>query len=357
METKMNSKIELHKKFWRGEGPGLILIPPSRTELYDLNNYPKRFYDPQLMWETEFKRAQEVINWPTDGIPTGRANLGVILVPAMAGQSFSTPEDSMPWPGEPMSPDQIRAIRNTDLEKSEIYSLVAGFYKIHNQTGNQRVYAYTPDNQGVFDIAHLLYGDEIFLEILNTEKGNWVSELMEISLELYIRATQLFKKEAGEEPGTMIHGHGTEQGVYFPHAGTRISEDTAILLSPEMIEQSIIPYIKRSIEPFGGGFLHYCGYHPTFFDQLTALPEIKAIDLGNPEKYDIQKLLERCAETNTILYSRVAEKPGENWKDYTKRISSLVKASGARVILRPKIFPDSKEECREMLNMWHSLTS
>ncbi|MFO7757268.1 MAG: hypothetical protein R6V26_02125, partial [Roseovarius sp.] len=159
-----------------------------------------------------------------------------------------------------MSPDQISAIRNTNLEKSEIFSLVAGFYKIHNQTSNQQVYKYTPDNQGVFDIAHLLYGDEIFLEILNTEKGNWVSELMEISLELYIRSTKLFKREAGEKPGTMIHGHGTEQGVYFPHAGTRISEDTAILLSPEMIEHSIIPYIKRSVQPFGGGFLHYCGY-------------------------------------------------------------------------------------------------
>lgn len=352
----MNNRIELHKKFWKGEGPSLILIPPSRAELYDLNNYPKRFYDPQLMWETEYKRAEKVIGWPTDGIPTVRSNLGVILAPAMAGQSFSTPEDSMPWPGEPMSPDQIRAIRKTELEKSEIFSLVTGFYKIHKKTGNQHVFPYAPDNQGVFDIAHLLYGDEIFLEILNTEKGNWVSELMEISLELYIRVTKLFKEEAGEVPGTMIHGHGTEQGVYFPHAGTRISEDTAILLSPEMIEQSIIPYIKRSVEPFGGGFLHYCGSHPTFFDQVTALPEIRAIDLGNPEKHDTRILLERCAETDTVFYSRVAEKPGENWKDYIKRIGSLVKTCGARVILRPKVFPDSKEECREMQDLWHSLT-
>lgn len=179
---------------------------------------------------------------------------------------------------------------------------------------------------------------------------------MEISLELYIRATQLFKKKAGEVTGTMIHGHGTEQGIYFPHAGARVSEDTAILLSPEMIEQSIIPYIKRSVQPFGGGFLHFCGYHPTFFDQLTALPEIKAIDLGNPEKYDTRKLLERCAETNTVLYSRVAEKPGEKWKEYILRTGSLVKETGARIVLRPRLFPASREECREMQDVWHDVT-
>jgi hypothetical protein len=353
----MNRKIEIHKKFWQGEGPCLILIPPSRAELYDLNNYPRRFHSPQLMWETEYQRAQAVIEWPTDGIPTVRSNLGVIVVPAMAGLSFLTPEYSMPWPGEPMSPDQIRAILHKDLTKSEVFRLAANFHKIHMESGEQQIASYLPDNQGVFDIAHLLYGDEIFLDILNTEEGNWFPELMEISLELYIRTTILLKNESKEKLENMIHGHGTEQGIYFPHAGTRISEDTAILLSPEMIEQSIIPYIIRSIQPFGGGFLHYCGFHPSLFDQLTALPEIKAIDLGNPEKYNTRQLMERCAETSTVLYSRISEEPGENWKEYIKRIGSLVADTGARVILRPLVIPDTKEECKEMLEMWHEITS
>ena len=353
----MINKIEIHKKFWRGEGPSLILIPPSQKELYDLNNYPRRFHSPQLMWETEYKRAQAVIGWPTDGIPTVRSNLGVIVVPAMAGQSFHTPEDSMPWPGEPMNPDQIRAMLHKDLTESEVFRFAESFYKIHKESGEQQIAAYIPDNQGVFDIAHLLYGDEIFLDILNDEEGNWVSELMEISLDLYIRTTKLFKEVLNEKFETMIHGHGTEQGIFFPQAGTRISEDTAILLSPEIIEQSIIPYIIRSVQPFGGGFLHYCGYHPFLFDQLTALPEIKAIDLGNPEKYNTRRLLERCAETGTVLYSRIAAEPSESWKEYIKRLGYMVSDSGARVILRPLVFPEMEEECKEMQDIWHELTS
>jgi len=352
----MTEKIALHKKFWQGEGASLILIPPSHTELYDLNNYPKRFYDPQLMWETEYKRAQAVIGWPTDGIPTVRSNLGVITIPAIAGLPFSTPKDSMPWPGRPLAMDEIRAARNKNLVESEVFRLAAGFYNIHRESGEKQIAAYLPDTQGVFDIAHLLYGDEIFTSVLDTEEGNWFSELMEISLQLYIRATKALKAEHKEEFGTMVHGHGTEQGVYFPNAGARISEDTAILLSPEMIEHSIIPFIKRSVQPFIGGFVHYCGYHPALFDQLTALPEIKAIDLGNPEKYNTRLLLERCAETGTVLYSRIAEKLGENWTEYVDRIGSLVASTGARVILRPKVFHESREECRKMLNHWHDLT-
>ena len=92
----MVNKIELHAKFWKGNKHSLILIPPFKEDLYDLNNYPARFHDPKLMWESEIRRARAVIDWPTDGIPTVRPNLGVITIPAMAGQTFTTPPDSMP---------------------------------------------------------------------------------------------------------------------------------------------------------------------------------------------------------------------------------------------------------------------
>ena len=67
--------------------------------------------------------------------------------------------------------------------------------------------------------------------------------------------------------------------------------------------------------------------------------------------------MERCAETGTVLYSRIAAEADEDWKKYIDRIGSLVSDTGARVILRPLVFPDSKQECQEMLDLWHQLTS
>jgi len=131
----MGNKFELHKKFWNGEGPCLILIPPLKADLYDLDNYPARFRDPRLMWESEIRRAKGVIDWPTDGIPTVRPNLGVITIPAMAGQSFTTPPGSMPWPGKPLSRNRIKELANKDILNSEIFRLAADFYRIHVDSG------------------------------------------------------------------------------------------------------------------------------------------------------------------------------------------------------------------------------
>jgi hypothetical protein len=353
----LNDKLELHKRFWRGEGPCLILIPPFREELYDLNDYPARFYDPTLMWKSEIRRAKGVIDWPTDGIPTVRPNLGVITIPAMAGQSFKTPPGSMPWPGMPLTREEIGELSLKDITGSSVFHLISEFYRIHRESGLKEVYPYLPDTQGVFDIAHLLYGDQIFYDVFDNEEGNWFTELMKISLGLYLKASRELKLLLSEGLNFMVHGHGTEQGVYFPHCGARVSEDTAILLSPEMIQESIIPFIKMSVDPFEGGFLHFCGHHPTIFSQFSELPEIKAIDMGNPEKYETKWVFERCAETNTVLYSRIAGNPGESWREYTKRIGELVSQTGARVILRPRVFPDTREECREMLEMWHEMTT
>ncbi|MDR2232910.1 MAG: hypothetical protein LBE56_07290 [Tannerella sp.] len=315
------TKSDLHKQFWSGQGPCLIFIPPAKMELYDLNDYEYRFYHPEAMWAHEMSRAVKVLDWPTDGIPTVRPNLGVVFLPAIAGQTFQIEANSMPWPGTPLSREQIRLIDKISISETDIYALLDSFYNIHFQHDESQIAPYVADTQGVFDIAHLLYGDEIFYELIDDSQNGWLEELMEIVTRLYDSVTGMIKKVIGESPDQMIHGHGTEQGLFFPEAGIRLSEDTATLLSPEMIERLIIPAIRNCVkEPNKGVFLHYCGLHPTFFDQLTAMPEVKAIDLGNPEMYDLSAVLRRCAETNTVLYSRIAVEKYEKWRTYTERV-------------------------------------
>ncbi len=353
---KTADKIVSHDAFWRGNGPSLLFIPQNDGPLYDMTDYKSRFNDPCLMWEGEMDRSRSAVDWPTDGIPAIRPNLGVIVVPALGGQDFEVTAESMPWPGHPMSFEEICSIRSKDMTSSPVYALLEGFYRYNDLHADPEIKAYMADNQGVFDIAHLLYGDDIFYSLMDPDKAGEVKEIMEVSLDLFLRASWAMKKFNHESDGTMIHGHGTPQGLYFPQAGIRISEDTATLLSPEMIEETILPYVERSVEPFGGAFLHYCGLHPTIFDQLTGLSCIKAVDLGNPEKYDLEYLLKRCAQTDTVFYCRIPGQEGEHWRDYTLRIGRMVAETGARVVMRPLIVPPTREECEEMLGIWHELT-
>ena len=367
-EMTTAEKIEKHKAFWEGKGPSLILIPPSRdmneiwqVQIYNTSEYKERFYNPEKMWGAEMERARPVLDWPSDGIPTVRPNLGVIFVPTMAGQSYEIREGQMPWCGEPLGPEQIRASRNVDVTQTELMRLAAEFYRIHSERGDGEVAAYQPDTQGVFDIAHLIYGNAIFYDIMDEKKTGWIDELLEICLDLMVRAVRYVKELIGEEKTSMIHGHGTEQGVYFPNAGLRISEDSPAMISPELIDRFVIPHIERCAEEFGGVFMHYCGRHEYFFERLCRCKGVQAIDLGNPEMYDTRWLFELCGQTNTVLYSRIAagekEKKERDWEAYVRRLAHLVKNRGARCILRPLVFPESREECAAMRELWHELTA
>jgi hypothetical protein len=356
LTVTIDAKIKRHEAFWRGEGSSLILIPAEAQDLYDLHNYPERFHNPRAMWESEICRARPVIDWPTDGIPCVRPNLGVIFVPAVAGLGYRLPEAAMPWPGEPLAREAIRAAALENMGKSETMLLAEAFYDIHDESDEKEIVAYQADTQGVFDIAHLLYGEELFYELADPGAREWIGELLDISREFYVQATLCMKKWLGEPANSMIHGHGTSQGVFFPDAGVRSSEDTVTLISPTMIEEHILPQIQRTTERLGGIFTHFCGKHPTLLDQLCGLNTVRAIDLGNPEYHDTREVMKTCAKTGTVLYSRIAAELGENWQGYMQRLAGLVRETGARVILRPLVTPATREESEEMLHFWHENT-
>jgi hypothetical protein len=346
--------IVAHEKFWRGEGPCLILVPTGEMAQFDTEGYPRRFENPELMWEAEMRRARAVLDWPTDGIPTVRPNLGTTFIPAIAGQNCIVQEGQMPWPGEELSREAIRRIPNIDVAGSKLMRLALQFYDVHRAASSDEVVAYHPDTQGIFSIAHLLYGNQIFLDLVDDPE--WVRELMEIVLELHGRVVRRLKSHLGERPNAMIHGHGTPQGVYFPSTGVRLSEDTATIVSPKMVEEFVLPYLERALAPFDGAFVHYCGRHPFLFERLCRSPRVRAIDLGNPGMYDPRWLLEQCAETGTVLFSVVASVEGENWRDYMGRLAGLIRETGARLILRPAVFPKTREDCARMHDLWHEWT-
>lgn len=353
----MNDKLERHRQFWEGRGPSLLLTTPDGGPLYDTADYRRRFDEPQAMWDAEMRRAELLLDWPTDGVPTVRPNLGVVFVPAIAGQAYQIADGQMPWPGRPLSREALRASRSVDVASAELMRRAETFYDIHRRHGTAAIAAYHPDTQGVFDIAHLLYGDDLLAAMAGDEAEQAdVCETLETCLDLYLRITWRIKALLNEPAERMLHGHGTPQGIYFPQGGTRVSEDTATLLSPAMLDRFVMPYIERAMAPFAGGFMHFCGLHKAFFERLCQTKLVRAIDLGNPEKYDTGWLLARCAESGTVLYSRLPALEGESGVDYVVRIGRLVRQAGARVALRCTVTPRDRDEARQMLDLWRELT-
>ena len=144
-------KKRVHERFWQGEGPCLILIPPP--EPAETTEYLERFAEPRLMWEHEVRRARAVADWPTDGIPTVRPNLGVVFVTSLVGQGYELIEGQYPWSGAPLSESAIREIARIDFTQQDLMQRAAALYAYHDLSGEKDIAPYPPDNQGVFDSA------------------------------------------------------------------------------------------------------------------------------------------------------------------------------------------------------------
>ena len=354
--TDFKAKKDFHKAFWEGKTPSLILIPRS-DESYNLSEYQECFYNPSKMLDSEISRSSGIDDWPTDGIACVRPNLGTIFIPSALGQTYLIQKDSMPWPGPNLTREQLKEIQKQDYLKSELISLALKFYHLFFKGNLNNITAYLPDTQGVFDIAHLLYGDNIFYDIADPAQHRWLEKFLSEVMQIYITISRHLKEVLKEPKTQMIHAHGTTQGIYFPNAGVRQSEDTATLLSPKMIDDFVVPYIKDITNYFGGSFIHYCGKHEYLFEALIKINGVRAIDLGNPEMYDIRWLLQKFAATGTVFYGKIPSEPGQSWECYIKRLGGLVKDTKSRCILRPAIIPVEYEECKKMVDMWHELTA
>lgn len=354
----MQERIQRQEAFGKDEGPNLILIPPSSGELHLLENYRRQYEDPQPMWEVQVRRTACIRDWPTDGIPTIRPNLGVTFIPSIMGQPVIVTDGAMPCPGEHLTEEAIRRAPEIDPERSDVWKRAAAIYAIHAQSGHARtIRPYLPDTQGVFDIAHLIYGDEIFIDLASPDRQQWVRELMDICGRMYVKVSRRLKKIFGEEDVRMFHGHGRSQGVLFLTAGVGIAEDTATLISPTMIREHILPAIERAVEPFGGAFVHCCGHHSMLFESLCRMPEVRAIDLGDPGQYDTRWLLQKCAESDTVFFGRLAGRDGEDWQGYICRLAEHCRDFGARCILQPTIFPADADHAADTQKIWHDLTA
>lgn len=209
--------------------------------------------------------------------------------------------------------------------------------------------------EGADDLAHLLLGSEIFALMMDDEDST--ERVLDFCTEVFIEATRMFKELIGESGTSMFHGHGMTRGVWFPHCGARISEDSATLLSAEMVERLCVPRIARALSVFGKGFLHYCGHRPDILEMFCRMPEVAVLNLGNPELYDLEALFRICGTYDTVLFQHFERNHGETFDVYLERIAGLATRHGTRCILIAPDCPENTSEQKRVVERWHELTS
>jgi hypothetical protein len=192
---------------------------------------------------------------------------------------------------------------------------------------------------------------------LLADQSKQVLTVQERSLQLFLTATRFFKDLLGEQSNSMVHGLGMPIGVWFPDTGARISEDSATLISEQMIRTFCLPLIQRAAKPFWRLFMHYCGYHPGLLKMVCNMEEISTLNLGNPEMYDLEELFFLCGRSGTVFFGHLPLLDGEDGESYLERLADLSTRHRTRLILVSDYHPGEREEKVVLVERWHRLTA
>ena len=163
-----------------------------------------------------------------------------------------------------------------------------------------------PDNQGPFDLAHLIWGQEIFYALY--DHPDVVHQLLDLATETYIEFSHFYKQKLGEPADSAYH----TCGVRLVRGGVRICDDTPVLCSADTYREFIRPYNERAYTPFSGGWLHYCGNGNHLLEQMLATPGVNAVHMGNPDHCDLYELYQQMRAAEVVLiWSGSLERLGE----------------------------------------------
>ncbi len=348
----------------RGESPDYLPlslegVPVEERRDFCQSNRPycrfdhrERFYDEKKML---FEKAWGLVGSAraaSDGQLSVAPEMGAGFLPSILGLKQELFEDKDPWLRQRMSKDEINDLEEDDIDAVSDRGLMPRAIQtieyFQEKLGSKsRVFIdYT---WGPFSLAHLIRGERIFMDILRDPE--FVHHLMEITTRLYVMACQTLKEEIGE-----VSGQGYKGRFFMSDAGVWSNEDTAILLSPGLAEEFLVPYLRRAYSPFGGAIVHLCGKADHLLELLLDIPEVKGINLGEPGKQDMsyEQIMGMVLERGKVYYGRWPRSEGEDTEAYFRRILCRLEERKG-LVLSYRLDSEERDRPGKVMDLWHRL--
>jgi len=163
------------------------------------------------------------------------------------------------------------------------------------------VHIYHPDLQGPLDVCELLWGSDLFIELV--DQPDLVKAFLQLITETYIRFLREWDRIV-ETPSTAPYA--AQWGLW--HRGhILIRNDSAMNLSPDMIAEFSVPYDQQLLSELGGGAIHFCGRGDHFIHHLAGLKGLFAINLSQPQLNDMELIFRHTIDRGIKLLSLFRE--------------------------------------------------
>jgi len=238
------------------------------------------------------------------GLMMVRANYGTAIMPTLFGaelfvmdESYDTLQGCRPLNAEAMQglvakgiPEMQAGLGAAVFAAGRRFATIAAQYpKI-----GKYVHIYHPDLQGPMDVCEMLWGSELFVDLI--DRPELVHRVLELLTDTYLR----FMRQWDDVVGTNGRNWATHWNMM--HAGKiMIRTDSGVNLSPEMYEEFIRPYDQRLFNELGGGVVHFCGRGSHYIASTCSMDGLYAINLSQPHLNDMETIYRNTVDKGIKL--------------------------------------------------------
>jgi hypothetical protein len=287
-------------------------------------SYKETTEDTAKMLYNELRGGLCYLETKCDGIPMVRANYGVGSLPSLFGLNSRIVNDNLPWVDHLGSTDEVKRLIDRGMP-----GLNEGFggkiiktYEFYNETlknypkCNKYIIRYHPDLQGPFDVAHLIWGPDIYLALY--DEPDLVKELMGLVTDTYIAYMKKVKPDLNDEyEGCNFHWGSLCAGKIT------LRNDSAVNISKDAYNEFSKPFEQKILNEFGNGTIHFCGRADHLVLEMATLENLKGLNFGRTpngewgQRY-IELIYENLREKNIAVCSYNVNEDESKTYDFEK---------------------------------------
>ena len=307
-------------------GPRMRGGTPVRSALFSTegrDSVRDRLQSAEKYLAAQLEEIEGQLAFRGDFVPALSPALGVVGIPSAFGCEVVWWEKDFPSvkPIRNDDPRRILEIEKPSADTGELKRVLDHTRFFLEATGG-RLPIRMGDIQGPLDSAALVFGHTEFFETMRTHPAE-AMRLMELVTEVsidFVKAQRRLVKEAGAEFVPSLF-----QPWIPDSAGVSISNDAAVMISPEMHDRFCLPFLNRLSEEFGGIYIHSCGNWAHLIPSLAKVRELRGLEFGASETP-----FEAAAEAfggKVVLACRVGQHRDIRFKGMADYVSRVLKAA------------------------------
>jgi hypothetical protein len=326
---------------------GVVVEELERYPHYDLID---QLEDPEKML---YEALWEIVSWSrsrSDAQLAVRVNMLQWAIASAFGMNPKFDRVETPWATDHLAKEDLDRLEVDGLETRGYMPRVLEFLDYFRSHLPPGVHQYAPAAPGPLCFANYLFGDDWYWTDFYDDPA-FIQRALSFCAKVHCYVCRLYRRRIGQSDDFTYDG-----SLYMTGAAIKVPDDSNVLISADMWRQFDRPHVASCFAAFDGGWYHSCGRYREKLDALLEVPEITAINFGDPGMWNQDEVVPRIIEAGKIYYGGWARKPSEPLEDYLRRavLAAGPERKGLIIMLMEQegtVLPHPEET----MVLWHRL--